>query len=83
MYVYALFELQLNLASNRLRFASFGRRYLVFLALASPLDAAADRSLSLHMLQHMILVSPAPPLVYLGIPPAMLRAAGLVASEEN
>jgi putative membrane protein len=45
----------------------------MFLALASPLDAGADRLLSLHMLQHVVLTSIGPPLVLLGLPPGMLQ----------
>jgi cytochrome c oxidase assembly factor CtaG len=45
----------------------------IFLALASPLDVAADRLLSMHMLQHVVLTTIGPPLVLLGLPPALLR----------
>jgi cytochrome c oxidase assembly factor CtaG len=45
----------------------------MFLALASPLDAAAHRMLSMHMLQHVLLTTIGPPLVLLGLPPAMLQ----------
>ncbi len=41
-------------------------------ALSSPLDAAADRLLSMHMLQHVFLTTIGPPLVLLGIPRGML-----------
>jgi putative membrane protein len=37
-------------------------------ALSPPLDAAADASLPLHMLQHMLLLAVAPPLLVLGEP---------------
>jgi cytochrome c oxidase assembly factor CtaG len=45
---------------------------VMFLALASPLDAAAHRSLSMHMLQHVALTTIGPPLVLLGLTPALL-----------
>ncbi|MGN6201167.1 MAG: cytochrome c oxidase assembly protein [Solirubrobacterales bacterium] len=41
---------------------------VVGLALSPPLDAAADTSLSWHMLQHMLLLAVAPPLLVLGEP---------------
>jgi putative membrane protein len=44
----------------------------MFLALVSPLDAAADRLLSMHMLQHVFLTTIGPPLVLLGLPPGIL-----------
>ncbi|HLF79879.1 MAG TPA: cytochrome c oxidase assembly protein [Dehalococcoidia bacterium] len=45
----------------------------MFLALASPLDGAAHRLLSMHMLQHVLLTTVGPPLVLLGLPPPMLE----------
>ena len=45
---------------------------LMFLSLVSPLDASADRLLSMHMLQHVFLTTIGPPLVLLGLPPGML-----------
>ena len=54
----------------------------MFLALVSPLDAAADRLLSMHMLQHVFLTTIGPPLVLLGLPPGLLspifRNAGVL-----
>jgi cytochrome c oxidase assembly factor CtaG len=44
----------------------------IFLALASPLDAAASRLLSMHMLQHVVLTTIGPPLVLLGLPPGIM-----------
>lgn len=41
---------------------------VVAVALAPPLEAAADESLPLHMLQHMLLLAVAPPLLVLGEP---------------
>jgi cytochrome c oxidase assembly factor CtaG len=46
---------------------------LMVVALVSPLDAASDRLLSMHMLQHVVLTSIGPPLVLLGLPPGALR----------
>src|SRR5579884_1892516 len=44
-------------------------------AVASPIDALADRSLSAHMVQHVLLLSVAGPLLALGAPlPALLWA---------
>ncbi|MPZ48798.1 MAG: hypothetical protein GEU75_05700 [Dehalococcoidia bacterium] len=45
----------------------------IFIGLVSPLDAAADRLLSMHMLQHVLLTSIGPPLVLLGLTPALLE----------
>ena len=41
---------------------------VVGIALSPPLDAAADESLPWHMLQHMLLLAVAPPLLILGEP---------------
>jgi cytochrome c oxidase assembly factor CtaG len=41
---------------------------VVGVALSPPLDAAADDSLPVHMLQHMLLLTVAPPLLVLGEP---------------
>lgn len=46
---------------------------IMFVALVSPLHAGADRLLSLHMLQHVLLTTLGPPLVVLGLTPAMLE----------
>ena len=49
---------------------------VVLLALQSPLDALADDLFWAHMLQHMLLLVVAPPLLVLGLPArALLRAA--------
>jgi len=45
---------------------------VIFLALVSPLDSGADRLLSLHMLQHVALTTVGPPLLLLGLTPALL-----------
>jgi cytochrome c oxidase assembly factor CtaG len=46
--------------------------FVFFIALVSPLDTGADRLLSLHMLQHVLLATIGPPLLLLGLTPAML-----------
>jgi cytochrome c oxidase assembly factor CtaG len=55
---------------------------VVFLAIASPLEALGERLLYLHMTQHMLLMMVAPPLIWLGqplvpmlrvIPPRLIR----------
>src|SRR5580700_11078107 len=40
----------------------------VWMALASPLDAFSSLLLSAHMVQHLLLMSVAPPLILLGAP---------------
>ncbi len=56
-------------AHPRWRTASFYLGLLVLvLALESPLDAAAERHLLFHMVQHELLVLIAPPLILLGAP---------------
>lgn len=57
----------------------------IVVALASPLDVAADSSLSAHMIQHVLLLSVAGPLLAFGMPlptllwalPAALRRRGV------
>lgn len=54
---------------------------VLWLAIASPMDEFADRLLSAHMVEHLLLMSAVPPLVWLGLPvvpllrglPAQLR----------
>ena len=46
----------------------FAALLVVAAALSPPLDAVADESLPLHMLQHMLLLAVAPPLLILGEP---------------
>jgi cytochrome c oxidase assembly factor CtaG len=46
----------------------FAGLLVVGVALSPPLDAAADESLSLHMVQHMLLLAVAPPLLVLAEP---------------
>ena len=50
--------------------AFFGGLGVMTFALASPLDALADRRLSAHMTQHQLLMMLAPPLLWLGAPVA-------------
>jgi putative membrane protein len=45
---------------------------IIFLALASPLDSAAHRLLSMHMLQHVALTTLGPPLLLLGLTPSLV-----------
>jgi cytochrome c oxidase assembly factor CtaG len=62
------------------RFPPRGRQSLYFWAglvvlagaLLSPLDAGAEFLFTLHMLQHMLLLLVAPPLMALAVPPALL-----------
>jgi putative membrane protein len=60
-------------AVSEWRILSFlGGVLIMFLALASPLDGAAHRSLSMHMAQHVLLTTVGPPLLLLGLTPALL-----------
>lgn len=71
LYFYGLDRFQ---ASDLKHTAFFIAGWLaMLLALISPLDAAAHRLLSMHMLQHVVLSTAGPPLVLLGLPPALLR----------
>jgi putative membrane protein len=71
LYVYAL---TLEPALDWRRVALFAAGALtIFVALASPLDVGADKLLSLHMLQHVLLTTVGPPLVLLGLPREGLR----------
>ncbi len=62
------------------RFPPRGRQSLYFwaglvvlaVALLSPLDAGAEYLFTLHMLQHMLLLLVAPPLLALAVPPSLL-----------
>ena len=49
-------------------FAFVGGLAVVWLAIASPLDAFSGLLLSAHMVQHLLLMSVAPPLILLGAP---------------
>ncbi len=48
---------------------------VVFIALESPIDSYADRLLSVHMVQHLLLMQVAPPLLLLGRPITLALAA--------
>src|SRR4029077_6986312 len=50
------------------RFAFVGGLAALWLAIASPLDAFSGLLLSAHMVQHLLLMSVAPPLILLGTP---------------
>ncbi|NNM75192.1 cytochrome c oxidase assembly protein [Enterovirga aerilata] len=50
--------------------------FLLFVALVSPVDAVSETILSAHMVQHVLLVAAAPPLLVLGRP-HLAWAAGL------
>src|ERR1043166_6192588 len=49
-------------------FAFVGGLATLWLAIASPLDAFAGLLLSAHMVQHLLLMSVAPPMILLGAP---------------
>ena len=72
-----LYVFSLNLAGpapERKRVLLFGLGAgVMLLSLVSPLDAAAHRLLSMHMLQHVALTTVGPPLLLLGLQPASLR----------
>lgn len=55
--------------------AYFAGLFVIFAAIQSPLDLATERSFSLHMVQHMLLLLVVPPLVVLGDPVRTARAA--------
>ncbi len=60
-------------AFNGWRAAAFTAGVTVmFLALVSPLDSGANRLLSLHMLQHVAVTTVGPPLLLLGLSPALV-----------
>ena len=60
-------------AGRRQTVAFLGGLFLIYVALASPLRPGGERLFSLHMLQHVVLSSWVPPLLLLGLPPALLR----------
>ena len=45
----------------------------IFMALLSPIDVLADLLFTMHMIQHMLLIMVAPPLLLLGLPKPLLR----------
>ena len=58
--------------------AFFGGLLTIVIALDSPIDAYADQLFWVHMLQHILLLTVAPPLILLGRPwPRMWRALPL------
>ena len=57
---------QLDFRRGDLRLPRWNR--CVWLAIGSPLEAFDDASLTVHMVQHLLLMSVAPPLILLGAP---------------
>ncbi len=82
IYARGWYELRSRGITTRSRFSawrllSFVAGWIVILvAVASPLDRAADRTLTAHMVQHLLLAMIAPPLLWLGAP-AMPMLFGL------
>ncbi|HLF71251.1 MAG TPA: cytochrome c oxidase assembly protein [Dehalococcoidia bacterium] len=72
LYMYTASKAEAGFEARRIPFFVLGFAAM-FLALVSPLDAAAHRLLSMHMLQHVALTTIGPPLVLLGISAAQLR----------
>jgi cytochrome c oxidase assembly factor CtaG len=71
--LYVFQAARMGAAVSEWRILSYvGGALAMFLALASPLDAAAHESLSMHMLQHVLLTTIGPPLVLLGLTPGLL-----------
>lgn len=77
--LYALGSRQKAGRPNALQAAAFyGGLLSIVLAVDSPIDAYADELLWIHMLQHILLLTVAPPLILLGRPwPTMWRALPL------
>ncbi len=77
--LYALGSRQKAGRPNALQAAAFYAGLLsIVLAVDSPIDAYADELLWIHMLQHILLLTVAPPLILLGRPwPTMWRALPL------
>ena len=73
LYFYLQNHWQLDIAWRR-ALAFLAGVAAIALALTSPLDVAAGRLLSMHMLQHVFLTTLGPPLVLLGLPPVLLGA---------
>ncbi|MCU1281510.1 MAG: 4Fe-4S ferredoxin, iron-sulfur binding domain protein, partial [bacterium] len=69
--VYARGWRRLRLPPARL-YAFFGGLGALALAIASPIDALARFLLSVHMVQHLLLLAVAPPLLWLGAPTRVL-----------
>src|ERR1700691_3430377 len=71
--VYTMGWFRLHIVSPNLipawRLASFlGGIIILWIAIGSPLEAFDDVSLSAHMVQHLLLMAVAPPLILLGAP---------------
>ena len=50
-----------------------GGLFVIFIALQSPIDTYADNAFWVHMIQHLLLILAAPPLLLLGTPATFLR----------
>jgi putative membrane protein len=50
-----------------------GGLFVLFIALQSPIDTYADNAFWVHMIQHLLLILAAPPLLLLGTPAAFVR----------
>jgi putative membrane protein len=72
LYIYQTAQVDEEISEWRL-FAFLGGWLAMFLALVSPLDGEAHRLLSAHMLQHVLLTTIGPPLVLLGLTPAVIK----------
>jgi cytochrome c oxidase assembly factor CtaG len=53
-----------------------GGIFVIFIALQSPIDRYADNAFWVHMIQHLLLILAAPPLLLLGIPAAFVAPLG-------
>lgn len=74
LFLAAAYAAATRLAERRRALVFIAADLVIFLALASPLDALADHYLfSAHMLQHLLLLEVAPPLLILGIPPGLAQ----------
>ena len=71
-YTYGIVVLRASVPAWRAA-SYFAGVLIIFAALTSPLDTAADRLLSMHMLQHVALTTAGPPLLLLGLTPALLE----------
>ncbi len=53
-----------------------GGLFIIFIALQSPIDKYADNAFWVHMIQHLLLILAAPPLLLLGTPAAFIAPLG-------
>ncbi|MGI8854437.1 MAG: cytochrome c oxidase assembly protein, partial [Thermomicrobiales bacterium] len=53
-----------------------GGLFVIFIALQSPIDKYADNAFWVHMIQHLLLILAAPPLLLLGTPAAFIAPLG-------